>query len=304
MNPRSFCFVLLSLCMAAGLGTGCGDDDEKDGGGGRGGGAGRGGTSGSAGTGGKAGTGGNGGSSGLDASDAGGDAPSDSGPELDAGDARLPVRQCVERCTSNEDCRIPGQETSLVDCSDRGRCELPVPVCTKRSDCFGIPSNWFVPCDAAEPCDGAMACVDIGQRRGVCAPLPGDGGCSVIFHPITMPSFDRDAGSVQVCGDEADWDCDEGACYRRICTTSDQCTAPKSFCVVEKGICGCAGDDECTAALGGAKCNMTTRRCGCVTDADCSGVSNADRCIDGVCGCSGTAVCTAKAFSGTTVACE
>jgi hypothetical protein len=297
MNPRRFCFVLLSLCMAAGLGTGCGDDDEKEAGGGRGGGAGRGGTSGGAGTGGKA---GNGGSSGMDASS---DAPSDTGPEADAGDARPLIRQCVERCTSNEDCRMD-EGSSLVDCSERGRCELPIPICTKRSDCFGIASGWFVPCDAAEPCAGGMACVDIGQRRGVCAPLPGDGGCSVIFHPVTMPAFDRDAGSVQVCGDEADYDCDEGACYRRICTTSAQCTEPRSFCVVEKGICGCAGDLECSAELGGAKCNQRTRRCGCVTDADCAGVTNADRCIDGVCGCSGTAVCTAKAFSGTTVACE
>jgi hypothetical protein len=304
MNPRRFCFVLVSIGMAAGLGAGCGDDDEKDAAGGRGGGAGRGGTSGSAGSGGKAGCAGSAaGCSGADASDGSSDAPTDTAAEVDAADASPVVTRCLERCTTNDDCRILGQETPLVDCSERGRCEL-LSTCSKRSDCYRIPSNWSVPCDAAQSCVEGMACVDVGQSRGVCAPLPGDGGCSLIFHPIAMPAFDRDAGSVQVCGEEADWDCGEGACYRRICTTDDQCSAPLSFCVVEKGVCGCKNDSECGAALGGAKCNVTTHRCGCVTDADCAGVPNADRCIDGVCGCSGNSVCISKAFAGTTMSCE
>lgn len=294
MNPRRFCFVVLSLSLAAGLGTGCGDDDENEAGGGKGG---------AAGIGGKAGCSGNaGGCAGADASDGSSDAPADAGPDVDAADARAVVTRCLERCTSNEDCRILSQETPLVDCSARGRCELSIPTCTKRSDCYGIGA-WTIPCDASAPCAASMACVDIGQAQGVCASLPGDGGC-IPFQPVTMPAFDRDAGTIQVCGGEPEMDCDQGTCYRRICTTDAQCSGPNTFCVVEKGICGCKNDTECGAEQGGAKCNPTTRRCGCVTNADCAGVLNADRCIDGVCGCSGSSVCTSRTFAGTTVSCE
>lgn len=303
MNPRRFSFVLLSLSMAAAVGAGCGDDDEKDAGGGRGGGAGRGGASGSAGMSGAAGCSGNaGGCSGSDASDGSSDAAADVGPEVDAADARPTVTRCLERCTSTADCRILGQETPLVDCSERGRCELAIPTCSRRSDCYGI-GIWTVPCDATAPCAPGTACVDISQARGVCAPLPGDGGC-IPFEPVTMPAFAGDGGSVQVCGGEPEMDCDQGTCYRRICTTDEQCSAPNTFCVAEKGVCGCKDDSECGPTLGGAKCDLTTRRCGCVIDADCAGVPNADRCIDGVCGCSGSAVCTAKTFAGTTLSCE
>ncbi|HMJ12739.1 MAG TPA: hypothetical protein VK524_15060 [Polyangiaceae bacterium] len=319
MNPGRCCFVLLTLCLGMGLGVGCGDDEDEGGGGragsaGRGGAAGRGGGAGNAGASGTSGTSGAGGSNAGsggtagDASAGSGGSPGDASSE--ASDAGTQLEQCVDRCSAHEDCRVPNGDSPIdigLRCSEQGRCgSSSQPRCTQASDCYPIVSPWSVECDSSSnPCLAGMACVDIGQPLGRCAPLKADGGCPQIFPDVISMVALGDAGSVEVCGRSTNVVCDDdGSCYTRECSTNTDCPLNKSFCIVESGKCGCANDGQCGPALGGAKCNLTTRGCGCVTNSDCAGVTNADRCVDGVCGCSGNAACTVPTFSGTTLACE
>jgi hypothetical protein len=238
------------------------------------------------------------GTAGSDAgSDAGNDAPSDTSDAAAAG-------ECIERCTTDNDCRKNDAGSAGVGCRDNRCVSLSTYCASTDADCVPEASGWGTACSASSPCPAVpptQVCINIGGGVGRCALQEGSGPCALLPNIASMPKLDG-SGNVNVCADTSN------RCNPTTHTCTPDCTIngcpTNTACNTTTKRCGCTSSAACAPRPGTPSCNTATGACECATDTDCNAANvDGDVCVNGKCRCSGISACI-KSFDGTTETCE
>ena len=230
---------------------------------------------------------------------AGGAATAGAGGVGDGGAGGAPpagALSCVYSCGSDDDCLLPGNDTSNKCNPTTKLCEDPAATCETHQDCFAKLTPWFPGCTSNGDCFDSEACVNV-KGTGYCATLPdAEFGCDP-FLAGTFTLFE--GGEVQVCG-SADVRCIAGACT--FGCDAAGCQSQDETCDVASGVCSCETGADCeTGVCSGGHCTECATSDDCAATADDTGL---DTCVDGKCGCSGTDTCVAGAFDNAPAVCK
>lgn len=252
---------------------------------------------------------------------------SDAGSQSDAGTQTGNGSICQEVCTQDADCFVGGSDVGL-SCSE-GRCRRLDPACVNDALCTAQGSNWGITsCTDDSQCTGlspAARCVDLdGTGPGTAGGCAEDATNGCQFR-TEVTAVAIGGGNIQVCGTLHLCNSTTSKCDRAPCADNsdcsglfDKCDVARGKCVVcfvdadcaggaftkctPTGICGCAGDSQCTGTF--TKCSATGQ-CGCAGDSQCANslLGNVCNLTTNVCGCADASSCTQSQYDGTTHAC-